>query len=68
MKIKSPIVFQLGDSHADCIESLQSYSYIEGFITDTNQIVNREEAAEIAYNAGQIKTKVNQLFSYMLKG
>lgn len=36
---------------------------IQGFITNTDRFVDREEGAEIAFNAGQIKHKVNMLMS-----
>ena len=35
----------------------------QGFITSHGRYVNREEAATIAYNSGQIKTKLKKLFS-----
>lgn len=35
----------------------------QGFITSRGRYVNREEAAEIAYNSGQIETKLKRLFS-----
>lgn len=36
---------------------------IEGFITSFGRFVDRVEAAEIAYNCGQIDEKINVLFS-----
>lgn len=35
----------------------------QGFLTNRNRFVNREEAADIAYASGQIKEKKKQLFS-----
>lgn len=36
---------------------------VQGFLTDTNEFVTREEAAFIAKNAGQCKDNVTKLFS-----
>lgn len=36
---------------------------IQGFITNKGRFVNREEAAVIAYNCGQIQKPINKLFS-----
>lgn len=38
-------------------------STITGFLTNTNKFVNREEAAHIAYLAGQISEPSDKLFS-----
>jgi hypothetical protein len=35
----------------------------QGFLTNFNRFVGREEAAEIAFNAGQTNTKLIRLFS-----
>ncbi len=35
----------------------------QGFITNQNRFVTREEAAEIAYQSGQIKEKKDSLYS-----
>ena len=35
----------------------------QGFVTNTNRFVGREEAAQIAYAAGQISEPTTQLFS-----
>ena len=35
----------------------------QGFLTNTDRFVSREEAAKIAFNAGQIKKETNRLFS-----
>jgi hypothetical protein len=35
----------------------------QGFLTNKNRFVDREEAAEIAFNSGQTKEKKNYLFS-----
>lgn len=37
--------------------------HIQGFLTNTNRFVSREEAAEIAFAAGQIKEQTTRLFS-----
>ncbi len=39
------------------------HSLVQGFITSDNRFVGREEAAEIAFNAGQIVEKTNCLIS-----
>ena len=36
---------------------------IQGFITNLNRFVDRKEAAQIAYNCGQIKSPKKELFS-----
>lgn len=36
---------------------------VQGFLTDTNEFVTREEAAIIAKDAGQIKENYSRLFS-----
>ena len=41
----------------------KEYKTIQGFITSHGRFVTREEAAEIAYNSGQIKKQVKRLFS-----
>lgn len=41
----------------------KEYKTTQGFITSTGRFVTREEAALIAYNAGQIKEQVKRLFS-----
>ena len=39
---------------------------IQGFVTDTGRFVNRSEGADIAFKAGQIKSGIYSLDSYML--
>lgn len=41
----------------------KEYKTTQGFITSTGRFVDRKEAAVIAYNSGQIKEQVKQLFS-----
>jgi len=36
---------------------------VQGFLTNKNRFVDREEAAQIAFNAGQTETLLNRLFS-----
>lgn len=36
---------------------------IQGFLTNTNKFVNREEAALIAYHANQVSDQLNRLHS-----
>ena len=38
-------------------------SEVQGFITSDNRFVDREEAAEIAFNAGQISSPKKELYS-----
>jgi len=37
--------------------------YIQGFLTSKNRFVDREEAAKIAFEQGQIKNELNRLHS-----
>lgn len=39
----------------------------KGFLTNTNRFVNRQEAAQIAYKAGQIEKETETLLSEDLK-
>lgn len=41
----------------------KEYKTTQGFITSHGRFVNREKAAVIAYNSGQIKEQVKRLFS-----
>jgi hypothetical protein len=45
------------------LERLDFTNNIQGFLTNDDKFVNREEAAIIAKDAGQIKDKVIKLFS-----
>ncbi len=36
---------------------------IQGFLTNTNRFVDREEAADIAFKAEQVKENLNRLYS-----
>ena len=47
-----------GKNHAECLSKLKSASR-QGFITNTNRFVTREEALEIAIEAGQSIYKHN---------
>lgn len=38
-------------------------NYEQGFLTNTNRFVDRKEAADIAFEAGQINDKLTSLFS-----
>lgn len=38
-------------------------SEVQGFITTKNRFVDRKEAAEIAYSAGQIASPKDELYS-----
>jgi hypothetical protein len=35
----------------------------QGFLTNTDRFVNRQEAAQIAFESGQIKEETKRLFS-----
>lgn len=37
--------------------------HIQGFLTNTNRFVDREEGAKIAFSAGQIKKEIKTLYS-----
>jgi len=39
---------------------------MQGFVTNTGRFVNRTEAANIAFNAGQIRGGINSLDSYQI--
>ena len=60
-----------GVGHADCvsISALLNPHHSardmrnSGFVTNHRRFVGREEAAQIAYDAGQIKEKVETLYS-----
>jgi hypothetical protein len=43
--------------------SLEIYEKEQGFLTNFNRFVGREEAAQIAFDAGQTKEKLIKLFS-----
>lgn len=43
--------------------SYNKYNKIQGFITNLDRFVDREEAAKIAYKAGQTKKLESSLFS-----
>ena len=72
--VYSGVVF-CGPRHHDCEALLFEFypcvmddmeNVIYGFVTSDNRFVNRKLAAEIAYEAGQIKEKLNKLFSTSL--
>lgn len=41
----------------------ETLDFVEGFVTETGEFVNRSEAAVIAFNCGQIQNKKYNLFS-----
>lgn len=67
--IKNGIVVT-GLRHNNCIHTLHELfgnewrkSYTSGFLTSENRFVEREEAANIAYNANQTKDRLKTLYS-----
>ena len=59
-----------GKRHCDCFGTMFNHriaydkpSHVQGFLTDTNQFVDRYEAAEIAFNAKQISEPLSILYS-----
>jgi len=61
-------VVAIAKQHADCIrksppDTCMKGSENQGFVTDTDRYVEREEAAEIAFKAGQIEKQPRILFS-----
>lgn len=63
-----------GHRHHNCLHTLSflvskeqfiflKANSIQGFLTDTNEFVTREQAAIIAKNAGQIEENYSRLFS-----
>ena len=59
-----------GKRHCDCFEMMFNHQFIhdrnsevQGFMTDTNQFIDRYKAAEIAYNAQQISQPLTILYS-----
>jgi hypothetical protein len=60
----------LGKCHADCFEQayhigwkLSSRADHQGFMTSRGRFVNRRDAAKIAFETGQVKHKIDILFS-----
>jgi hypothetical protein len=67
----------LGHRHGQCMWTMSSLTGLrsvtnaedgvgdheQGFLTNTNRFVGREEAAQIAFAAGQIKEQTTRLFS-----
>ena len=45
------------------LANLKSHHVTQGFLTSRDRFVNRIEAAEIAFYAGQIETRKDSLFS-----
>ena len=67
------VVFS-GWRHGNCIYQMvaitglrscpsESGPEVQGFLTNKNRFVDREEAAQIAYDAGQTETLLKRLFS-----
>lgn len=60
-----------GRRHNNCISNLTVFgkkmsdykNKVQGFITSDDLFVDRKDAAQIAFNAGQTKELVKQLFS-----
>lgn len=59
-----------GRRHHNCFytaslmgEKVKQFKKVQGFLTNTNRFVNREEAGEIAFKSGQIKEETDCLFS-----
>lgn len=59
-----------GYRHSDCMHTYYKLTYkrttqedIQGFLTSKNRFVDRAEAADIAYKAGQIKDIADCLIS-----
>ena len=60
-----------GRRHHNCIasfsimtqESIMEKEHIQGFLTDDDRFVSRNEAAEIAFKSGQIKEEISVLTS-----
>ncbi len=65
IKTEDGIIFS-GKRHQELIPKAiraGSENYLEGFLTNDGNFVTREEAAEIAFNAGQIEVKLLRLKS-----
>jgi len=73
IKTKDVRVFE-GKNHAICFEQIRKHNIelckhcIQGFITECGKFVDRYEAAEIAFKAGQTKKLESPLFSEDLTG
>lgn len=59
-----------GQRHHNCLYTAsligqlpKKFKQTQGFLTNTNRFVNREEAGEIAFKSGQIKKETDCLFS-----
>lgn len=48
---------------SDPIPNFRNEATVQGFLTNTDRFVDREEAADIAYEAGQMNQEVGTLFS-----
>ena len=62
----------VGKNHAEIIfnlilETHLEKSHVEGFITDAGKFLTRREAADHAFESGQIKERKRELFSYDLE-
>ncbi len=60
----------IGKRHHDCIKLAMATGYYtrvnqgqQGFITDADVFLTREEAAKIAYSLGQVPYKKKKLYS-----
>ena len=62
-----------GHRHHNCFNTMKilsndihthvNFKKEQGFLTNLNRFVDREEAAKIAYKAGQINTQITRLYS-----
>lgn len=69
VKSETGLIF-VGKCHGDCFWQaanmkikMSQRANDQGFMTDNGRYVSREEAARIAYEAGQIDKKIEYLFS-----
>lgn len=65
--IKKDGVIYTGKRHHNIINNANPRGSLkggtQGFVDENNNFFTREEAAEIAFNTGQIQKKVKRLFS-----
>jgi len=72
IKAKSGKIYE-GLTHADCFNKMQDdgdpdgRAALQGFVTDAGEFVNRKDAAQIAFEAGQIDKPLQALFSENLR-
>lgn len=65
---RSDGVIVIGKNHAECVQkspegTCKNAISTYGFVTEDDKFITRQEAAKIAFEAGQISQPVDMLFS-----